>query len=290
MPVHEIRYRAWEGEILPPEISQTAVAKFTLMNCFTKPFAVSLFLVGSIQMIFYLGYLYIVTSPLLMQTLKMTNIPQFSPSTLFDRFFSNQIWLTLPTIFSLLPKIISSELANRALPMIYSRPISRVGYIFMKAATIWLPLSYLTWIQGGILWLMMWSLYSPEHAFHMNLWGESLPLLLKVGGVGVVICTTLALVGTACSTMTKNPRFTVVITMIVLFVPLVISTPIEAFTGFEVRRYGIMQVLGAWTDAAFRADGSTTGVPSLLVATIFWWSAAFLFMWRKLKPVEIFSE
>ena len=32
MPVHEVRYRAWEGELLAPEVSQASITKYTMKN------------------------------------------------------------------------------------------------------------------------------------------------------------------------------------------------------------------------------------------------------------------
>ncbi|MCC6548368.1 hypothetical protein IT570_14510, partial [Candidatus Sumerlaeota bacterium] len=53
MPVHEIKYKAWEGDVAGEFRRLIAIPKFSLMSIFNKWLAVSLFGVGSLMTIVF---------------------------------------------------------------------------------------------------------------------------------------------------------------------------------------------------------------------------------------------
>ncbi len=74
------------------------------------------------------------------------------------------IFMNTQAVFSVLlaaltgPGLIAPDLANNALPLYFSRPLTRVDYVWARMAVLVALLSMITWIPGLILFLMQSSM------------------------------------------------------------------------------------------------------------------------------------
>ena len=74
------------------------------------------------------------------------------------------VFMNAQSIFSIIlaafagPSLIAPDLANGALPLYFSRPLSRPEYIASRMLVLLGVLSPVTWIPGLLLFLMQWSL------------------------------------------------------------------------------------------------------------------------------------
>jgi ABC-type transport system involved in multi-copper enzyme maturation permease subunit len=59
-----------------------------------------------------------------------------------------QSWIALILTAWVAPRLISFDLADNALPILLSHPISRFGYVFGKFMAIFASLSAVTWVPA----------------------------------------------------------------------------------------------------------------------------------------------
>ena len=64
-----------------------------------------------------------------------------------------QCWLALVLASWVAPRLISFDLADNALPILLSHPISRLGYLFGKFIALFGTLSFITWIPCILLFI-----------------------------------------------------------------------------------------------------------------------------------------
>jgi ABC-2 type transport system permease protein len=67
------------------------------------------------------------------------------------------------------PGLISTDLANGALPLYFCRPLSRAEYVLGKASVLGILLSQITWIPGLVLFAVQASLAGPVWTWN-HLW------------------------------------------------------------------------------------------------------------------------
>lgn len=207
MAVHEIRYRAYDGPTHTSITRWFAIPRYTLMAAADRWFVLSLFGAGSIVLIGMTLFLVVVTTPALKTLLQMQQLPRFEADLLMRTLLRIQTWLTFPTLMILVPKLVTTERQHQALPLLYSRPITRFGYLAGKWAAAFIPLSYMTWMQALAFSLIMCLTYPKEDAFWQNFVSDSLPMMASSVIAAVVVSALLALVAVAASACTKNQRF-----------------------------------------------------------------------------------
>ncbi len=170
MPVYEIKYRAWEGEVLSRSQRVLAIPKATLRAVFNRWVAVVLFGAGSIQLLGYTGYLVIVSSTEL-QTMLNINMDLMTTGTIFQRFLFTQFFVCFLVCLMTAPRMIAPERQHKALPILFSRPIFRSDYIAGKFLGLAALMAYLTVFQVFVLFALMFSIYPLDFRFHEDFWG-----------------------------------------------------------------------------------------------------------------------
>lgn len=291
MPVHEITYREYEGEKIPPALSVLAVPKFTLLSTGNRFFVTWLFAVGSILLVLGIGYLYIVTNPTLAGFLKMGNMPVFPASKIFFYFMSYQTKLAFPLLIVLAPKLISPELHHRALPLVYSRPVTRLNYIIGKMLAVAAPLSYLYIFQVVVLFITMMALFPTESQFWQDFGKGSLPAFfgaLAVGGFAIIL---QSLIVTIASAATKNPRYAAFIVLAIVFGSRFVVISLAEIVHFVYPELSPPQLIEALTALLLDpASAKEVSMVRVLFAAAFWMVAPTLFMLWRLRPVDIYKE
>jgi ABC-type transport system involved in multi-copper enzyme maturation permease subunit len=79
-----------------------------------------------------------------------------------------QSWFALPLATWIAPRLISFDLADNALPILLSHPISRFGYVLGKFIALFASLSFVTWVPCLLLFVDQ-SYSSPVPWFAANL-------------------------------------------------------------------------------------------------------------------------
>jgi len=295
MPVYEVRYKPWEGSLRSPELRLLAIPKYTLLGIWNKAVAISLFSGFFIPVMGYAGYLAITTSPLVREALgvRADQFGLFTPDFLLRRLVLMQMFFATIIAIVAAPRMISNELANRALPLIYSRPITRSGYILGKFMSIALLLSLATWVQALAIWVLMYSFLPPEHVFHVKMMRDSIPQLLATMMLGILMTCSLGLVSLALSGATKSARDAAIFFFVTLMGTSLFTNFIERISSRDFVNVGLREIFyhlsGRWLSSTPTASDQYS-LFSLLGALVVWCGLAFGFLLWKLRPVDVHGD
>ncbi len=172
MAVYKRSYRAYEGSTTPERRRFLVLSRYAFFGLFdSRPFT-AFFVLCFVPFLLAFATIYISHSPSVKLLLGM----QFQgPNPLainnyfFAFFLGAQSWLGFLLITWCGPQLIAADLANSALPLILSRPISRTEYVIGKltvvatllTAIMLLPTLILFFLQAGLeghgwLWSNLW--------------------------------------------------------------------------------------------------------------------------------------
>ena len=167
MAVYDRRYRGYDGPITPlkarfmvlPRFAWAQVFKSRLFAgfftmCFAWPIAATLWI--------YLHHNLAALANVGLDGVRLAPVD----ATFFAAFMGVQCFI-LGGLLTLLvgPGLVSPDLANGALSLYLSRPITRTGYALGKMATLAILISLITWIPGLFLfvlqsWLEGWAWFA----------------------------------------------------------------------------------------------------------------------------------
>lgn len=292
MPVHEIRYRAWEGALTPPLGRLLAIPRFTLMAVWNKWLTMTVFS-GAMLTFGFASYLMVVTNEAVRSMLNwnISTLDIFSPTRVFQTFFDFQLWLCVVTAVSAAPRMISPERQHNALPLIYSRPITRGGYIAGKTAAIGLLMSYLTWFQVTLIFILMMAFYPEGHVFWKDFGTVSLPLFLKAFSLGWLITLALGMFSLACSAATKNFVQAAIIFFAFLFGAWFVTRFMQDQLTPNFPDLGLFDLVSTLSlDWLSANKPESFSLAKTLLGFAIWIGLSFGFMHWRLRPVDVYSE
>jgi len=174
MAVYEHLYGAYEGE------SQTAwsrflvIPRYALRETFKSKLFTTVFILCFIYPLIAAILVYLRHNANALALLQIDVVELLPVDASFFRFF---VWLQTSFAFILTvivgPPLISRDLANNALPLYLSRPLSRTEYVLGKMAVLGFMLSLVTWVPGllifffqaslagvGWLWTNLWMIWA----------------------------------------------------------------------------------------------------------------------------------
>jgi len=154
--VYDRRYRAYDGPLTPlsrrwrvlprfawAQVSRSRLFAAFFMLCFFWPIAATVWI--------YLHHNLRALANAGLDAVKLAPVD----ATFFAAFMGIQCFI-LGGLLTLLvgPGLVSPDLANGALPLYLSRPITRTGYAVGKMATLVVLISSITWVPGLFLFLL----------------------------------------------------------------------------------------------------------------------------------------
>jgi ABC-2 type transport system permease protein len=153
MSVYKRAYKPYAGGITSPRTRFLVISRYGLESLFSSRLLIGLLVAC------YMFPLFAVLAIYLHHNLGALALLQVKPQDLIpinNEFFS--VYLSFQSVFAFLltayagPGLISPDLTNNALPLYLCRPISRAEYVLGKMAVLFIPLSFITWIPGLLLW------------------------------------------------------------------------------------------------------------------------------------------
>jgi ABC-type transport system involved in multi-copper enzyme maturation permease subunit len=100
----------------------------------------------------YLVIIYLANNPLARALIMRGNSSVLAiNASFFLRILASQCWLALVLTAWIAPRLVSFDLADNALPILLSHPISRFGYVLGKVIALFSFLSLATWIPCLLL-------------------------------------------------------------------------------------------------------------------------------------------
>jgi ABC-type transport system involved in multi-copper enzyme maturation permease subunit len=115
----------------------------------------------------------------------------------FLKTLEGQCWLALVLASWIAPRVITFDLADSALPILLSHPISRFGYLFGKFIALFVSLSIVTWIP--CLLLFAYEGYSSPIPWVV----ANLHIAVGLLAGSIIWITLLAFIGLALSSWVK---------------------------------------------------------------------------------------
>ncbi|WP_263357839.1 hypothetical protein [Acidicapsa ligni] len=242
MSVYKLNYRAYTGKVTPMWARILVLVRYGYAEAWSSKITVGIAILSLLPCIVFLFGIYISNNP--MARLMLGNQ---SPRglTIDAEFFlivlQIESWFALVMTAWVAPRLITFDLADNALPILLSHPISRFGYVFGKFISLFVILSMTTWIPG--LMLFAYQGYSSPLPWALA------NLRIAVGlWAGAVIWTAfLSILGLALSSWVKWRAVATGIIFAAVFVPAgvgaIVSAVLRTRWGFLLNIPFMMSVL-----------------------------------------------
>lgn len=151
MSVYKHDYRAYTGRLTPLWSRAGVVVRYALGEAWSSRITVGLFTLSMLPVIVYLVGIFLANNALARMLVLRGNPFMEINAGFFVRVLSTQCWLAVVMTAWIAPRLVSFDLADNALPILLSHPISRFRYVLGKFVALFLCLSLITWVPGLLL-------------------------------------------------------------------------------------------------------------------------------------------
>ncbi|MGA2671821.1 MAG: ABC transporter permease subunit [Terracidiphilus sp.] len=146
MSVYKHIYRAYSGKVTPVWTRVLVLARYGFAEAWSSKITIGLFTLCLLPPIVSLIGIYLANNPL---ARALMGVQGPRSVTIDARFFlvalQVQSWFALALASWIAPRLITFDLADNALPILLSHPISRFGYVLGKFLALFASLSVVTW-------------------------------------------------------------------------------------------------------------------------------------------------
>ena len=154
MAVYKRSYRGYEGPLTPEWSRFAIIPRYAYRGLFQSKIMTAFFALCFLTPLVFLFLIYLANN--IESIARMFGVTgEKSPIVINGEFFLTYLGFQCPLAFILTafigPGLISSDLANRALPLYLARPFSRAEYVIGKMSVLLFLLSLITWVPGLIL-------------------------------------------------------------------------------------------------------------------------------------------
>ncbi|MFZ0393641.1 MAG: ABC transporter permease subunit [Terracidiphilus sp.] len=168
MSVYKHEYRAYVGTLTPPRARIGVVARYAWEQAWSSRVTPGLFVLTMLPMIVFMVGIYLADNPLARSLVTHGSGSFAIDGAYFFRVLQTQCWLALVMTAWIAPRLVSFDLADNALPILLSHPISRSGYVLGKFITLFVSLSLVTWVPCLLLFVYQ-GYSSPQPWMFANL-------------------------------------------------------------------------------------------------------------------------
>jgi ABC-type transport system involved in multi-copper enzyme maturation permease subunit len=174
------------------------LARYGFAEVWSSKITVGLFTLSMLPVIVFLIGIYLANNPVA-RLIIMRGNPQVLTidAAYFLKVLETQSWLALVLSAWIAPRLVTFDLADNALPILLSHPISRVGYVLGKFIALFASLSLVTWIP--CLLLFAYQGYSSSQPWAV----ANIPLAGGIMAGAVIWITLLSILGLALSSWVK---------------------------------------------------------------------------------------
>jgi ABC-type transport system involved in multi-copper enzyme maturation permease subunit len=151
LSIYKHEYRAYAGPLTPPRARIGVIVRYALTEAWSSRVTAVLFTFSMLPVIIYLVGIYLANYPMVRMLIMHGNSMIEINAAYFLRILKTQCWLALVMTAWLAPRLVGFEIADNALPILLSHPISRFGYVLGKFAALFTCLSLITWIPCMML-------------------------------------------------------------------------------------------------------------------------------------------
>ncbi|KAA6460977.1 hypothetical protein DYQ86_11930 [Acidobacteria bacterium AB60] len=214
MSVYKHEYRAYEGRLTPAWSRIAVLVRYGMAEAWSSRITIGLLTLSMLPIVVYLVLIFLANNPIARAVIMRGSSAILSiNATFFLRVLISQCWLALVLTAWIAPRLVSYDLADNALPILLSHPVSRVGYVVGKFIALVSYLSLATWIPCLLLYAYQ------GYASAAPWMGANLRIAIGVLiGCGLWI-TLLSILGLALSSWVKWRMMATGIIFAAVFVP-----------------------------------------------------------------------
>jgi ABC-type transport system involved in multi-copper enzyme maturation permease subunit len=155
MAVYKRTYKAYTGALTPQWSRFLVLSRFSFATLFDSRLFTAFTVLCFVPFLIGFAFIYIshsLTAQLILGVSTRNPVP--IDGTWFVMYLAVQSWLGFFLTAWCAPGLISQDLANNALPLYLSRPLSRPEYLLGKIMVLATLLSCVTWIPALVLYLL----------------------------------------------------------------------------------------------------------------------------------------
>jgi ABC-type transport system involved in multi-copper enzyme maturation permease subunit len=153
LSVYKHNYQAYTGRVTPLWTRVLVLARYGLAEVWSSKITIGLFTLSFLPTIVFIILIYLANNPIARALILHGNDARDLSINPF--FFlvvlEIQCWAALVITAWIAPRLITFDLADNALPILLSHPISRFGYVLGKFAALFGSLSLVTWVPCLLL-------------------------------------------------------------------------------------------------------------------------------------------
>ena len=153
MSVFKHEYRAYNGSLTPLWSRVAVVVRYAVAEAWSSRVTVGLFALSMLPIVVYLIGIYLANNPLARALILRHDSTAEIGASYFLNMLATQCWIALAIAAWIAPRLVSFDLADNALPILLSHPISRFGYVLGKFIALFACLSPVTWIPCLLLFV-----------------------------------------------------------------------------------------------------------------------------------------
>ena len=214
MSIYKHSYRAYTGRLTPAWYRIFVLARYGFAEVWSSKITVALFTFSLLPSVLFLVGIYLANNPLARALIGMQNAKL---AAIDARFFfvilQIHCWLAMVLSAWIAPRLISFDLADNALPILLSRPVSRLGYVSGKFIALLSSLSAVTWVP--CLLLFCYQSYSSALPWA----GQNLQIAVGLFAGAMIWIAFLSMLGLAISSWVKWRMVATGVIFAAMFIP-----------------------------------------------------------------------
>jgi ABC-type transport system involved in multi-copper enzyme maturation permease subunit len=155
LSVYKHNYQAYTGRVTPLWTRVLVLARYGLAEVWSSKITIGLFTLSFLPTFVFIVLIYLANNPIARALILHGNDARdLSINAMFFLVVLEiQCWAALVITAWIAPRLITFDLADNALPILLSHPISRFGYVLGKFAALFGSLSLVTWVPCLLLFV-----------------------------------------------------------------------------------------------------------------------------------------
>jgi ABC-type transport system involved in multi-copper enzyme maturation permease subunit len=223
MAVYKRNYSAYAGAVTPVWTRVLVLARYAFEEAWSSKITVGLFIFCLLPCIVSLVVIYLADNPIARALIGGRGQQMLAiDAKFFLKVLQGQAWLALVMASWIAPRLITGDLADNALPILLSHPISRFGYVFGKFMALFTSLSLMTWLP--CLLLFVYQGYSSPQPWAMS----NLQIAMGLLAGSVIWISFLSILGLALSSWVKWRVVATGVIFAAVFVPAGVGAIVSA--------------------------------------------------------------
>jgi ABC-type transport system involved in multi-copper enzyme maturation permease subunit len=223
MAVYKRSYTAYTGQVTTPGARILVLARYAFAEAWASKITVGLFIFCLLPCLISLFGIYLANNPVARALVGAGGSQMIAVDAgFFLKILQGQCWLALILASWIAPRLISFDLADNALPILLSHPISRIGYLSGKFIALFTCLSVVTWIP--CLLLFVYQGYTAPQAW----FADNLRIAIGLFSGAVIWIAFLSILGLALSSWVKWRVVATGIIFAAVFIPAGVGAIVSA--------------------------------------------------------------